>query len=122
MKKKILVVDDEPDVLSVLEKRLSEAGYSVVTVLGGREAFDKIKEEMPDLILLDIVMPGIDGVEIGKSLKNDPKTKDIPVIFLTCLFTKKDEEAMGRSAGGNIFIAKPYEPQELLKEIEKHLR
>lgn len=122
MKRKILVVDDEPDVLKVLEKRLSEAGYSVVMVSESKEALTKAKEEMPDLILLDILMPGIDGAEIGRRLKDDPKTKNIPVVFLTCLFTKEDEAAMGHAVGGNIFIAKPYDPQGLLKEIEKHLK
>ncbi len=122
MKRKIMVVDDEPDDLKVLEKRLSEAGYSVVAVSESKEVLSKAKKEMPDLILLDILMPGIDGAEIGRRLKDDPETKDIPVVFLTCLFTKKDEAAMGHVVGGNIFIAKPYDHEGLLKEIEKELK
>jgi len=119
--KKILIVDDEGDALAVLEKRLSMAGYSVIKADNGKDAIRLAKDEQPDLVLLDIVMPDMDGAEIGKILKNDPNTKDIPIVFLTCLFTKDDEVRQGRRTSSNFFIAKPYNPEELLGEIKKQL-
>lgn len=119
--KKILIVDDERDALIVLEKRLSTAGYSVIKADNGKDAVRLAKDEQPDLVLLDIVMPDMDGTEIGQILKNDPNTKDIPIIFLTCLFTKDDEGREGHRINSNLFIAKPYNPEELLGEIRKQL-
>ncbi|MBN2453802.1 MAG: response regulator [Candidatus Omnitrophica bacterium] len=116
-KKKILIVDDEADVLSVLEKRLSSAGYEVLTVDNGADAVLLAKSRKPDLILLDIMMPVMDGPAVCSALKNDIATKNIPVVFLTCLITRSDEMAEGHRIGGNFFIAKPYDPEELLKEI-----
>ena len=120
--KKILVVDDEKDTLALLEKRLTVAGYVVIKADNGKDAISLAKTSKPDLILLDIMMPIMDGGEVAAILKNDPATKDIPVIFLTCLFTKTDEAQEGHTSGGNFFIAKPYNPQELLGEIKQQLR
>ncbi|RKY41140.1 MAG: hypothetical protein DRP85_07065 [Candidatus Makaraimicrobium thalassicum] len=119
--KKILVVDDEKDTLTVLEERLANAGYLVITAENGRDAIDTAKDQQPDLILLDIIMPGMDGGVVARELKGCPETRDIPVIFLTCLFSKEDEREKGRVVGGNIFIAKPYTKEELLGEIKKFL-
>ncbi len=119
-KKKILIVDDETITLRLLEKKLSDAGYLVLKADNGKDAIILAKKEHPNLIMLDIVMPGIDGGETGHILKNDPQTKDIPILFLTCL-VKKDEVKDGNLKGGNYFIAKPYNPDELLNEVGKHL-
>lgn len=116
--KKILVVDDETDVLKVIDKRLSGAGYSVLKALCGRDAIDIAKRERPDLILLDILMPGMDGGEVAAALRSEPLTKDIPVVFLTCLVRKGEEESVGEGAG-KYFVAKPYDPDELLREIDR---
>lgn len=118
---KILIVDDEKDMLAVLEKRLSMAGYSVIKADNGKDAIRLAKDEQPDLALLDIMMPDMDGGEIGQILKNDPNTKDIPIMFLTCLFSKDDETREGHRISGNFFIAKPYNSEELLGEIKKQL-
>ena len=119
--KKILIVDDEKDVVIVLEERLANAGYLVIKAQSGKEAIDAAKDQQPDLILLDIIMPEMDGGEVARKLKGCPETRDIPVIFLTCLFSKKEEKNKGRVIGGNVFIAKPYSTEELLAEVRKLL-
>ncbi len=119
--KKILIVDDEKDILTVLEKRLTNAGYEVIKTDNGREAIIFAKKELPDLIVLDIVMPEIDGSKVAETLKQDTDTKDIPIIFLTCLLTKKEESRLGHKIDGHFFLAKPFNPEELLREIKKRL-
>lgn len=120
-KKKILIVDDEEDLLSVLELRLTKNGYFVIKANNGNEAIRLAKEKHPDLILLDIWMPGLGGGEVAELLKDTPETKDIPVIFLTCLYTKGDEESLGHTIKGNFFISKPFEENELLAEIKNRV-
>ncbi|MFA5259619.1 MAG: response regulator [Candidatus Omnitrophota bacterium] len=121
VKKKILIVDDEKDFLVVLEKRLFAAGYDVLTADSGKDAIRIAKEQHPDLIVLDIVMPEVDGPMVAETLKQDVDTKKIPIIFLTCLLTKKEESRLGHQIDGHFFIAKPFDPEEMLKEIKKRL-
>lgn len=118
-KKKILAVDDEPEVLALLAKRLLSAGYDVITATNGVDAVELAKKERPALIVLDILMPGMDGSETAAALHEDPNTKTIPILFLTCLFTKREEQCEGHEVGNNFFIAKPYDPADLLAEISK---
>lgn len=118
-KKKILIVDDEADVLKVLEKRLMTAGFSVVKASNGRDAVAMAKIERPALIVLDVNMPVMDGSEAGQIIKNDPEMKHIPIIYLTCLITKQEERDAGNEVAGNFFIAKPYDSNELLNQIER---
>jgi two-component system sensor histidine kinase/response regulator len=120
-KKKILIVDDEPDVLLLLFERLTKAGYQVLKAASGKEAIEIAGKKAPDLIVLDIAMPGMDGSETATILRSDPKTKEIPILFLTCLFTKQEEKMCGHLLGQNFFIAKPYDAAELLGEIEKRI-
>ena len=80
---KILIVDDEQDALSILEKELAGRGYSVISADNGHDAINLAKSEYPDLIILDLWMPGMDGAEVDAKLKGDLKTRDIPVIFLS---------------------------------------
>jgi len=120
-KKKILVVDDEQDILTILDARLSQEGYLVIKADNGMDTVRLAKSEQPDLILLDIIMPNMSGSEVAEILKKDADTRYIPVMFLTCLFTKKDEIEAGHKIGGNFFIAKPYDPQDLVKEIRKRV-
>lgn len=121
MQRKILIVDDEPDVLKLLEKRLSKAGYTVLKAQNAKDAVSLAKKELPNLIMLDIVMPETDGSKTAEILRNDPVTGNIPVIFLTCLFTK-EEEKEGHDRGGRYFVAKPYNPDELLQIIAKNIQ
>ena len=115
---RILIVDDEQDMLSLLEARLTNAGYLVETANNGETALRLVKSMKPDLILLDIMLPGIDGGEVHRILKSNPETKDIAVIFLSGLYTKNDEAKAGQSVGYDS-IAKPYESAELLEKIKK---
>jgi CheY-like chemotaxis protein len=120
-KKKILIVDDEEDILKVLGLRLSKAGYSVLKANNGKDALIMAKNEHPDLIVLDIMMPIMGGNEIAAELKEDPQTKDIPIMFLTSLFTREEERGRGHGIADNVLFAKPYNPQELLEEVKKQL-
>ena len=119
--KKILIVDDEEDVLLVLEKGLASAGYSVITADNGGDAIRLAKAKCPDLIILDIIMPEMDGTEVAARLREDRQTRNIPVIFLTCVLTKEEEAERRRAAGPNIFISKPYQLEELLTQVKQLL-
>jgi len=119
--KRILIVDDEEAVLNLLEKRLTTAGYSIIKSRDGREAIRLAKKERPDLILLDVKMPVLDGSSAAEILKSDPETKDIPRVFLTSLLTRQEEETFGHESGGNFFIAKDSSTDELLNEIKKYI-
>ena len=120
-KKRILVVDDDEVFLRLVEHDLSAAGYSIITAKNGGEALEFVKIQRPDLILLDIHMPEVDGGDVGQALKNKPQTKNIPVIYLTSLVTKEEEEQIGHEIRGNVFMAKPYNLGELLEQIRKRI-
>jgi len=115
--KKILIVDDEPDVLRILEKRLSSSGFEVSKAADGKSALQLVVKEKPDLVILDIDMPGMDGGEVAARMKDHETTRHIPVIFLSCLVTQKEEN--GNGVGDTVFMAKPYNPSRLLEEIQK---
>ena len=114
-RKKILIVDDEKDILLMLEKRLIAEGYSVLTADNGKDAITIAKSKSPDLVILDVVMPGMDGCEVAEKLKDDYSTQDIPVIFLTALLTRKEEYIKDHIIA---VFAKPFDPEELLAEIK----
>jgi len=115
--KKILIVDDEKDVLLMLEKRLTAEGYSVITTTKSTNAIALAKSQHPDLIILDVVMPGMDGGEVAAKLREHPLTRSIPVIFLTALLSKTEEYQENRMIGSNITFAKPFDTEELLARI-----
>ena len=118
---KILVVDDEQDILETVKARLESANYSVVTADTGNGGFKKAVDEKPDLILLDIMLPDIDGGQVAEKLRSNVITKHIPIIFLTCIV--RDSEMEGRDTiGGNMFIAKPFKSEELLAKIRDVLQ
>lgn len=119
---KILIVDDEPEVLLILDKRLSNAGYQIIKADNGRSAVRRAREERPDLVILDIDMPEMDGGEVAAVLRESEETKDIPILFLTCLATKEDQERDSRTNGNSAFMCKPYNPEDLLAEIERILK
>jgi CheY-like chemotaxis protein len=118
-KKKILIVDDEPDALFILQKELTARDYSVITANNGRDAISLVRSQHPDLIILDVAMPDMDGGQVAEKLQEGLSTKDIPIIFLTALFPKRKGEEQGRVVAGRVFIAKPYDIEELLIQIEK---
>jgi DNA-binding response OmpR family regulator len=117
MRKKILVVDDEDDILHFLELVLREKGYDVATASGGHEALTKAQIERPHLILLDIMMPQMDGWEVLKLLRVDEGTADIPVAMLSARTEAKDR-VQGLQEGAIDYICKPFSLQELLVKIE----
>jgi len=121
MNKKILLVEDNPATIDVIMKELEFLGYDCIVAEDGKKAVELSVSRSPDLIIMDIAMPGMDGSEAASVLRSDPKTKDIPIVFLTCLFTKQEEKVCGHLLGQNFFIAKPYDVNELLCEIEKRV-
>lgn len=120
-KQTILVVDDEKDVLFMLEKRLAAEGYSVITANNGGDAVALAKSKLPDLIILDILMPGMEGGEVAGKLRENPLTRDIPVIFLTALFSKTEEIEMEHMIGCNIIFAKPLDTEALVSQLKRIL-
>jgi DNA-binding response OmpR family regulator len=117
MKKKILIVDDEDDILHFLEMVLREKGYEVATAAGGQEALTKAQIEGPDLVLLDIMMPQMDGWEVLKLLRVDEQTASIPVAMLSAR-TEARDRVQGLQEGAVDYICKPFSLQELLGKIE----
>jgi two-component system alkaline phosphatase synthesis response regulator PhoP len=118
MKGKILVVDDEVYILHILDFSLGAEGFDVVTANNGETAIAKAKQERPSLIVLDIMMPVLDGYETLKRLKADPDTKDIPVILLTAKGRDVDKR-LGFEVGATDYIVKPFSPSRLIERIEE---
>lgn len=121
MRKKILVIDDEPLVVEVLKIRLKMNNYEVITASDGTEGIERAVTEKPDLIILDVVMPGLDGYQVCQKLKEDTNTKTIPVIMLTALGQSPGRKK-GYSSGAQDYIFKPFDDQELLNSVEKALK
>jgi len=121
MSKKILIVDDEPSMRQTLNVRLTSQGFDVVEAGDGNEGYQKALSEKPDLIILDLLMPNVDGIEASNLLKENDQTKGIPVIFLTALQSKKQEKQQGHLVGSETIFAKPFDSKELLEEIQKIL-
>jgi CheY-like chemotaxis protein len=119
MAKKILVVDDEPDLLKVLSFRLEKTGYEVFSGVDGQEALDLARKIMPDLIILDVYLPVINGDEVAKILKNDRKLKHIPIFLISATI----HTLMQRTAysGSDAYFTKPFEPEELIGAVKKAL-
>jgi len=115
-KGKILVVDDEIYIVHILDFSLGMEGYEVLTALDGEQALEKARAENPDLIVLDIMMPKLDGYETCKMLKADPATKDIPVILLSAKGRNVDQK-VGFEVGANDYITKPFSPRKLVERI-----
>ncbi len=117
----ILVVDDNEVSLRLLTAILHGAGYTVITGSNSEEALEQINTQSPDIILLDVMMPGMNGFSLCRKLKQDKQTSDIPLIFLTSL-SQKEDIIEGFNAGGNDYIVKPFNRQELLARVRNHLR
>jgi two-component system alkaline phosphatase synthesis response regulator PhoP len=117
MNKKILVVDDEDDILHFLELVLEEKGYDVITASGGHEALTRAQIDKPDLVLLDIMMPQMDGWEVLKLLRVDEETTRIPVAMLSARIEAKDR-VQGLQEGAVDYICKPFSLQELFEKID----
>jgi DNA-binding response OmpR family regulator len=120
-KERIFVIEDEADILEVIEYNLSREGFHVSTALDGESGLDKVKKEAPDLVLLDLMLPGLDGIEVCRRLKRDPVTRDIPIVMVTA----KGEEAdivLGLGLGADDYVTKPFSPKELAARVKAVLR
>ncbi|MDP2407508.1 MAG: response regulator transcription factor [Hydrogenophaga sp.] len=117
----VLIVDDVPDNVAPLHDALDEAGYTVLVALDGESAIRRARQALPDVVLLDAVMPGIDGFEVARRLKADPATAAIPIIFMTGL-TETEHLVAALDAGGADYVTKPIKPREVMARMGVHLR
>jgi len=120
MKSKILVVDDEPDALEVIAFKLKEAGYVPLTAADGLRAVEIVRDERPALVVLDLMLPKMDGLEVCKILRRDPATAAIPIIMLTARAAEMDR-IVGLELGADDYVTKPFSPRELVLRIKKVL-
>jgi len=117
MAKKILIVDDEPDLLKVTLLRLKKTGYEAFGGVDGQEALDLARQIIPDLIILDVYLPIINGDDVAKILKKDDELKHIPIILISA--TTKSLEERARNSGADGYLRKTFEPEELIGMIKK---
>ncbi len=118
MAKMILVVDDEPMIVQLIKAGLSKHGFEVETAFDGLQALAKVQQRMPDLIILDIMMPNMDGTEVAGRLKEDPVTRHIPIIFLSALWQEDSNETEEKKPQKNIGFSKPFQLAEVLAKIQ----
>ena len=118
--KTILIVDDEPYMIRLLQHHVERAGYKMVKAVNGREALEKIDSAKPDLIIMDVMMPELNGLEVLSQIRESPETAELPVIIMTAnaqRFTREEAEAAGVSA----FLTKPFSPTQLMLQIQNQL-
>ncbi len=121
MPKKILVVDDEAQLVEMIKMRLEANGYEVISAYDGQEALEKAKKEGPDLIILDLMLPKLDGYKVCALLKKDARYAKIPIIIFTARAQEEDRK-LEEEIGADAYITKPFEPQALLAKIQELLR
>jgi DNA-binding response OmpR family regulator len=121
MKPKILVVDDEPDALDLIQYNLKAAGFDVVTAADGEEALKKARAAQPSLVILDVMLPEVDGLEVCRTLRRDPETSAIPIIMLTAKAAEIDR-VLGLELGADDYVTKPFSPRELVLRVKSLLR
>jgi CheY-like chemotaxis protein len=114
----VLIADDDPLILRLLEVSLAGVGHSVVLATDGREALDLVRQEKPDILLLDGMMPELSGLEVLQALKDDKATKDLPVVLMTAL-SERDDIAKGLELGANEYLVKPFSPKDMIAVIDR---
>lgn len=119
--KRLMLVDDDPNLILLVKDYLEFRGYDVVTAENGREALEKLEEDLPDLIICDVMMPEMDGYTLVKHVREDPRTSWIPVLFLSAKGQSQDR-VKGLSTGADVYIVKPFEPEELVAQVESSLK
>lgn len=117
-RKRVLVVDDERHIVRLVQVNLERQGYEVLTAYDGVECLEKAKAEKPDLIVLDVMMPRMDGFEALQRLKTDPETRQIPVIMLTARAQDRDV-LQGYTYGADLYLTKPFSPLELISLVKR---
>jgi DNA-binding response OmpR family regulator len=120
-KKKILVVDDEQDLVAIVKMRLEANNYEVLAAYDGQEGLDKARKENPDLIILDLMLPKMDGYKVCGLLKKDTRYSKVPIIMFTARAQESDK-TLGGEVGADAYITKPFEPQVLLTKIKELLK
>ena len=121
MNKKILITEDSPTILAITKDTLESVGYSVICAVDGQEGLDKARKEMPDLIILDLMLPKIDGYKVCRMLKFDEKYRNIPIIIFTARAQEADVK-LGQEVGADAYLTKPFEPNILLAKVEELFR
>lgn len=116
MAKKLLIVDDSPTELKLIMDVFSGPDYTLVTAVDGEEGVAKVGSEKPDLVILDVVMPKMNGFQACRTIKSAPETQSIPVILLTSK-NQKSDEFWGKKQGADVYLTKPFDPAELLKAV-----
>ena len=118
---KILLVEDEPDILEMVQYNLEQAGFDVIPAEDGETALEAVRETLPVLIVLDLMLPGIDGLEVCKLLKQDARTRDVPILMLTARSEEVDR-IVGLELGADDYVVKPFSPRELVLRVRAILR
>ncbi len=119
--KRLMLVDDDPNLILLVKDYLEFRGYNVITAENGRDALEKLEQEVPDLIICDVMMPEMDGYTLVKYIREDPRTNWIPVLFLSAKGQSSDR-VKGLSTGADVYIVKPFEPEELVAQVESSLK
>jgi DNA-binding response OmpR family regulator len=117
---RVLVVDDDPVIVRLLEVNFRLEGFHVRTASNGEEALEKAADERPDVVVLDVMMPGLDGWEVCARLREDPKMADVPVVFLSAR-AQDDDRSHGYALGIMEYVTKPFDPADLIEIVRRHL-
>ena len=121
MKETVLIVEDEKDIVKMLDYNLRKEGFRIFSANNGEDGLDMARRENPDLILLDLMLPEMDGLDVCKAVKNDAKTTHIPIIILTAKAQESDK-VVGLELGADDYVTKPFSPRELIARIKAVLR
>lgn len=117
---KILLVDDEPDLVQMISLRLKSVGYEVVTACDGQEALEQVKQTKPDLLILDLMLPKLDGYKVCRLLKFDERTKELPILIFTARAQEQDIK-LASECGADAYLTKPFEAKVLLGKLQELL-
>ena len=120
-KKKILLVDDEPDLVQLVSLRLQAAGYEVEVAYDGQQALDQVKKVKPDLIILDLMLPKMDGYKVCRLLKFDERTRNIPILIFTAR-AQVEDVTLASECGADAYLTKPFDAQTLLGKLDELLK
>ncbi len=120
-KSKVLVIEDEPDILEVIQYNIEREGHKVIACRDGEQGLSRIRTDAPDLVILDLMLPGMDGTEVCRQVKADPVTRGIPIIMVTAK-SEESDVVLGLGLGADDYIAKPFSPRELMARVNVVLR
>ncbi|MCA1993432.1 MAG: response regulator transcription factor [Coleofasciculus sp. S288] len=119
--KRLLLIDDDPNLILLVKDYLEFRGYEVVTAENGREALDVLEQDLPDMIICDVMMPEMDGYALVEHVRQDPRTSWIPILFLSAKGQSQDR-VKGLNTGADVYMVKPFEPEELVAQVESSLK